>query len=75
MLEHKDDNICLKTADAAFKPRVLEEVTGFKTKVANIGFNYDLSRNVSLGFLWQAPLSQQNSYRSTTAMFSVSGTF
>lgn len=75
MLEHKEDKICLQMPDAAFKPQVLERVTGFKSKMANIGFNYDLSPNISLGFLWQAPLSQQNSYRSTTAMFSVSGTF
>jgi hypothetical protein len=75
MLEHKDDKICLKTPDPAFKPETLEKVTGFKTKVANIGFNYDLSPNISLGFLWQAPLSQRNTYRSTTVMFSVSGTF
>ncbi len=75
MLEHEDDTIKLKKPDPAFKPEALEKVTGWKIKIANIGFNYDISPNVGLGFLWQAPLSQRNTYRSSTVMFSFNATF
>lgn len=74
MVEHAPDEICLKKADSAFKPEVLERQSGWKAKLANIGFNYDISPNITLGFLWQAPLSQRNTYRSTTLLFSISGT-
>jgi hypothetical protein len=74
MVEHSQDEICLKKSDSAFNPEVLECKSGWKAKLANIGFNYDISPNITLGFLWQAPLSQRNTYRSTTLMFSISGT-
>jgi hypothetical protein len=70
MMEHKKDHIELKNPDPAFVPQALEETTYFKAKVANIGFYYDISPNASLGFLWQAPLSQRNTYKSTTILFS-----
>lgn len=75
IVEHKEDSIKLKKEDSAFIPRTLEKVSSFKTKLANIGFNYDLSPNVAAGFLWQAPFSQRNTYRSTTVMFSFMATF
>ncbi|MDP3889013.1 MAG: hypothetical protein Q8Q25_00525 [bacterium] len=75
MVAHTRDTITLINCDAAFKPKVLEKVSLWKTKVANIGFNYDISPNIALGFLWQAPLSQKNSYRSTTILFSFNATF
>lgn len=74
-LEHQQDRICLKQPDPAFHPEELAEKTGFKMKVANIGFTYDFSPNLTFSFLWQAPLSQRNTYRSTTIMFGVTGYF
>jgi len=79
MVEHKEDSIKLKVPDPspnpAFVPGALAKRTSFKTKLANIGFTYDIAPNVALGFLWQAPLSQRNTYRSTTIMFSFIATF
>ena len=75
LVEHKDDDIKLKRSDPAFLPKVLEKTTGWKTKLANIGFNYDISPNILLGFLWQVPLSQRNTYRSTTILFTFNATF
>jgi len=71
VIEHKPDSITLKKCDEAFLPEVLEKESSWKLKVANIGFNYDISPNIGLGFLWQAPLSQRGTYRSTTLMGSV----
>lgn len=75
VIEHKQDSITLQKPDPAFLPGVLEKTTSFKTKLANIGFNYDISPNIGLGFLWQTPFSQRNSYRSTTIMFGFNATF
>lgn len=80
IVDHKKDSIQLADCNTdqettAFRPDVLECVSSFKVKLANIGFNYDISPNLSLGFLWQAPLSQRNAFRSTTIMFSFTGMF
>lgn len=75
IIQHRKDSICLKKSDSAFLPEVLEDRSCWQVQLANIGFNYDISPNVSLGFLWQAPLAQQNAYRSTTIMFSLSASF
>ena len=74
-MEHHPDTITLKKHDPAFVPEELAKETGFKTMLANIGFTYDFSPNFTFGFLWQAPISQRNSYRSTTVMLGVSGNF
>jgi hypothetical protein len=75
IVEHKNDHITIKNGDPAFVPEALEKVSTFKTKLANIGINYDFSPNMSLGFLWQAPLSQRNTYRSTTLLFCFNAVF
>jgi hypothetical protein len=75
MVEHKQDTITLNVPDPAFEPGALACTTPWKVKVANIGFNYDLSPNLDLGFLWQAPLSQRNTYRSTTILFTFKASF
>ncbi len=75
IVEHKEDKIKLKKQDKAFITRALEKTTSFKTKLANIGFNYDICPNMTLGLLWQTPFSQRNTYRSTTILFSINGTF
>jgi len=68
---HKDDTICPCKNDPAFQPCLLERKSCWKSHLANIGFNYDISENISLGVLWQAPLSQKRAYRSNTVMFSI----
>jgi len=75
VLDHQKDSICLVNPDPAFLPEVLECTTSFKTKLGNAGFNYDLSPNVGVGFLWQIPFSQRNSYRSSTIMAGFNVTF
>lgn len=72
---HEKDCIKPLVCDPAFLPKKLEDTTIFKTQVANIGFNYDISPNIGLGFLWQAPLQQQISFRATTLMFGFNATF
>ena len=75
LLHHEDDKICLKKPDPAFAPDILEAQSSFKAQLANIAFYYDISPNLNLGFLWQAPLWQRNAYASTTVMFSLWGTW
>ncbi len=75
IVQHKKDHIKLKCCDDCFCPQVLEDISFWKVQVANIGFNYDISPNVSLGFLWQAPLSRKRAYRSTTVMFGFNALF
>lgn len=70
LIDHEKDCIKLKKFDPAFKPDVLRELSDWKSQLANIGFNYDISPHVSLGFLWQTPLPSRNTYRSTTVMLS-----
>lgn len=74
---HKDDSIKLDQPNpgCAFKPEILEKLSTFRVQVANMGFNYDISPQISLGFLWQAPLSQYNAFRSTTIMFGFNAMF
>lgn len=75
MLEHKEDSISLCNCDPAFLPEELEAVSCFTSKFANMGFNYDVSQNIGLGFVWQAPLSQYNSYKSSTILLSFYASF
>jgi hypothetical protein len=69
LVQHDPDCIKLKKADPAFLPGQLEKISGWKVQVANISFNYDISPNFCLGLLWQAPLSQRNTYRSTSVLW------
>jgi hypothetical protein len=75
VLDHQKDEVCVKNGDPAFVPEVLECISTFKTKLGNAGFNYDLSPNIGIGFLWQIPFSQRNSYRSSTIMAGLNVTF
>ena len=76
-MEHKQDDITLRKCEDAdfFMPEVLEKITGFKVKLINAALNYDISPNIGLGLLWQAPVTQRNAYRSSTVMFSFNATF
>lgn len=72
IISHQRDTICLKVCDPAFQPRTLEKVSSWTSQIANISFDYDISPHMSIGFLWQAPLMQLFSFRSTTVLFSLS---
>lgn len=76
-MQHCADDINLRKCEdeGIFLPQAFEELTAFKAKFINVGLNYDISPNISLGLFWQAPLSQQNTYRSSTVMFSFNATF
>jgi hypothetical protein len=75
IVHHLKDDICLKNPDPAFLPGVLEERSRFQSQMGNFVLNYDITPCVSIGFLWQAPFVQRNSYRSTTYLFSVNAFF
>jgi hypothetical protein len=74
-VQNLKDKINLVTADTAFIPRRLEDQSSSKVQNAQVGFNYDLSPNMSFGFLWQAPLAQRASYKTTTILLSAIITF
>jgi hypothetical protein len=58
-----------------FTPSTLINRSMWTAKVGNLAFNYDVSPNISLGFLWQAPLAQRGTYRSSMVMASFNGTY
>jgi len=86
-VNHTDDDITLRdcrtclescapgSQTSAFKPGALACNSAWRSNFANIAFNYDISPNMGAGFLWQAPLYQQNSYRSSTIMLGLYATF
>ncbi len=76
-MEHKPDDITLRNCEDAdfFLPGQLEKLSGFKAKFIDVALNYDISPNIGLGLFWQAPISQRNSYRSSTIMASFYATF
>lgn len=75
LIRHECDCFRLQCPDPAFLPHLLEKRSCWTAQVANIGLNYDISPHISLGFLWQAPISQRNTYRSTTVMFGFNATY
>jgi len=74
-VSHQTDEIKLKHCDSCFTPDALERFSAWKVQLANAGFNYDISSNISLGMLWQIPISQCNAYKSTALLFSLSAIF
>ena len=77
-VQHLEDTITLPTTPSptnSFIPRKLQDQTSSKVQNISIGFNYDLSPNMTFGFLWQAPLSQRASYKATTIALSSIITF
>lgn len=74
-ISHQQDEIKAKQCDSVFCPSAMERFTAWKVQLANIGFNYDISSSLSLGILWQAPIAQCNTYKTTTVLFSLNGIF
>ncbi len=70
-VKHEADSIELKEADPAFLPDIAACLTKFTSQFVNAAINYDISPNITLGFMGQFPVAQRNAYRSTTYL----GTF
>lgn len=70
-VKHEQDDITLKVADSAFLPDLAECLTKFTSQFVNAAINYDISPNITIGFMGQFPVAQRNAYRSTTYL----GTF
>ena len=66
--QHEKDSIKLITADSAFIPSVLEDLTSFSVQGLNLSMSYDLSPNVSVGTVWQFPVSIRNAYKTNTVV-------
>lgn len=75
IVDHHQDRICLKHPDQAFHPEVLEKRSKYQNQLMNIGLIYDISSHVAINFLWQAPIGQKNSYKSTTVLFGLQSIF
>jgi len=74
-INHLSDEIKVKDCDSVFCPAAMERFTPWKAQLANFGFNYDISAHLSLGILWQIPISQCNAYRTSTVLCSLNGIF
>lgn len=70
-VKHEHDTITLKVADPTFLPHIAECLTKFMSQFVNAAINYDISPNITIGFMGQYPVAQRNAYRSTTYL----GTF
>ena len=74
MVDHSPD--CIRVASSNTPTSNLDiakmrEQSEWRVHLANIALNYDISPNIALGFLWQAPIKQYNAYQSTTIMGSI----
>lgn len=56
---------------ADIKLQKMREETAWDSSFFNVSFDYDISEHMALGFLWQAPISQEFAYRPTTVMGSL----
>ena len=45
--------------------------TPWVSSFVDVHFDYDITKNIALGFLWQGPVAQEFAYRPTTVMGSV----
>lgn len=70
-IQHAKDSITLKTPDNAFVPSVLEDFTAFNIQTINVGFAYDLSANISIGGVWQCPITQRNAYKTNSFLLNI----
>jgi hypothetical protein len=73
-VHHRKDHIELIVNDPAFDVTKCPN-SAFRVQLGNFGFNYDISPNFSLGFLWQQMFHVRNAYNSTTAMFTLNMIF
>jgi hypothetical protein len=77
-VNHAEDSITLKDPNLGppiFDPYQQECLTKFTSQFLNTAINYEISPNLSLGFLAQWPLQQRNAYRSTTVLGTIKAVF
>ncbi len=76
-MKHSQDKIELRKCEdeGIFLPNQLELITGFEVKLVNMALNYDISPNINVGIMAQAPVSQRNAYRSSMILISFDATF
>ncbi len=65
-IQHEKDSISLVTDDSAFVPSVLEDLSYFNTQGLGLGMSYELSPHISIGGVWQLPITQRNAYSINT---------
>ncbi|KKP35287.1 MAG: hypothetical protein UR26_C0007G0007 [candidate division TM6 bacterium GW2011_GWF2_32_72] len=63
------------TPQNAFLPEKYERDTKWISHHLDIALNYDLSPNLTIGILYQAPIAQKAAYKSWTFMGSITGRF
>lgn len=74
-ISHSKDKITPITEDSAWKQHVLEDQTKWNIQAVNVGFNYNLSPNMTFGFAWQAPVARRGAYKTNTIALTMAGTF
>lgn len=77
LISHKEDCFTVVSTNA-YDPITFNKMASdseWQVQLANISLWYDISPNVALGFLVQAPIKQKNAYRSTTILGSLILTF
>jgi hypothetical protein len=72
---HEQDDMELIQNDPAYIISKLEEDTEWKYGAVNLGLNYDLSPNISLGGACQLPMGRRGAYLTNTFMLGMTGTF
>jgi hypothetical protein len=72
---HEQDSMELVQNDPAYIISKLEEDTEWKYGAVNLGLNYDLSPNISLGGACQIPMGRRGAYQTNTFMLGMTGTF
>ncbi|KKP35286.1 MAG: hypothetical protein UR26_C0007G0006 [candidate division TM6 bacterium GW2011_GWF2_32_72] len=68
-------NLAGYTPQDAFLPEKYEQETKWTSHHLDIALNYDLSPNLTIGILYQAPIAQKAAYKSWTFMGSITGRF
>ena len=71
LVTHQKDSITLVKADSNFFPDELEKKSTWTSQTANLGMSFDLSPNMNVGVLWQAPLTRKSAYKSATILGSL----
>ncbi len=72
---HEQDNLALIFNDPAYDISRLEADTEWKFGAVNLGLNYDLSPNISLGGAAQLPMARKGAYLTNTFMIGMTATF
>jgi hypothetical protein len=75
IIDHEKDCISVKQSSTIFRPDLLVALSPWSVRLLNIGFNYNISPTLSIGFLWQASLQQRIAPRTTTLMASLVSIF